>query len=119
MSITFRPLRQEYYYVPNRQFDPTQPIDIVYNPLEVLEPVYREVNFANVNALILLRATGRKMSALVEHPSGFFPPEQLDTVIRNLNNARLLVEDNMKEKIMRLLEVCYLCRHLRQSLTWD
>jgi hypothetical protein len=118
MSITFEPLRQEYYEVPNKLFNPREPIDIIYNPLTTQQSLYISCNFSNVNALALLREMGITPTPDNPQDSGFIQPEKFNEIITRLQKRETEVTDSFKLKIRALLDLLYLCRHLKQSITW-
>lgn len=118
MSITFNPMRQEYYEVPNKHFNPREPIDFIYNPLTAVQGVYLNHNFSNVTAATLLREMGLEVTPENPQYSGFIPPEKFDGIIESLQKREREVTDSFKVKISMMLELLFLCRHLKQSLVW-
>ena len=89
MSVTFQPLGNGYFEVPNRDFNPSEPEDPIYNPRTLLEQIFPYVNISNMNAAVMLKLINKYSDELC----GEVKLNELDDFILTINK----IEENVKE----------------------
>ena len=115
MSITFRPSDQTYYKALSPFFDKTQPEHPIFNPRYDNVPCLPEVNFSNINALIILNLlVGDKAADYCGTVACHSIPDLIEKCYK-------LTDQNheMSKRLKALAEVLHVCVANGKDLHWN
>lgn len=116
MSVTFQPLGNGYFEVPNRAYNPSEPEDPIYNPRMLLEQIFPYVNLSNINAGIMLRFIGHYNEDLC----GQVKLAELDEFIIKINKLeKETTDDYTKKFLIRLDRIARICKEIKAALVWS
>lgn len=129
MSITFY-LENHYdrILIKNSNFNQHEAEDYFYNPRTIKEPIYPEVNFSNLNAILFLRMLEiiSKENNSDEIYSGKILNSNLEKIIQKLNQLEIEMRNSGKENseyfIRRINEFDRLARYamyFKDNILWD
>jgi hypothetical protein len=116
MSVTFHPdVHDRFFVVPNKDFNPAEPEDPIYNPRTSLEEIYLSVNLSNISAGMILRLIGYYNEELYGRIGG----KDLDNFIDAVVVLQEKYDDNyITSTSARLERVARLSKHLNVPLVW-
>lgn len=82
--------------IPNRNFNPAEPEDLIYNPRYELEPIYPQLNLSQTNACHFLIKFGLMTKEDADNPnydvSGTIPNNKLDDFCYKIDEIKRSVK---------------------------